>query len=89
MPSLGFHAYLYNPDQVPLSGVAEFILPGMANTPSMPLEITPEPWTSGHNINLGIGNIPISAPGTIKLRLRLNADPPIDEEFSLDVKFAR
>lgn len=88
MPALSFHAFLSNPNQTPISGSAKFSIPGVKEGPTIPIEIRPESGMSGHNINLSIGNVPITEAGMVKIRLIFNTEPRIDEEFNLNVKFS-
>jgi len=86
-PSLSFHAFVTNPKQIPISGNATFQLPGVDQKIEIPLNIQIAEGMTGHNINLTIGNVPIAKPGQATVRLQFNCEPPIDEEFSLEIRF--
>jgi hypothetical protein len=85
--SLSFHAYLENPDQAPLNGHATFDIPGMGISPVIPIKMEGQGGMVGNNINLAVGPILIPHSGTVKVCLHMDADPPLDQEFTLRINF--
>ena len=86
VPSLAFHAYVSNPKQEPLNGTLTFLFSENPQPIVMPLMIPPAPGMAGTNLAINIGGIVVNM-GQIVVKLSLQADPPIDQEFYLNVRF--
>ena len=87
LPNLSFHAYLWNPDEETLKADASFTIPGLVQNPKFTVPVTPEKGMNGYNLNFALAGVPLTESGEITLCLEINTDPPIVENYKLDVQF--
>ena len=87
IPNLAFHAYVWNPDEEHLAAKATFKIPGLTQNPEFDLPLLPNIGMTGHNVVLALAGIPVPAPGEITLTLEIKCDPPIREEYKLEIQF--
>ena len=88
MPNLGIHAFVHNPDQVPLSLVLTLQATGWEDGIRVEMEAPTEKGKIGHNINLNFANLIFTEPGPLTATLSLSTTPPTEHQIVLDVVFA-
>lgn len=89
--SLAFHAHIYNPDSVAYPFRVRVEIPGMTSPFEQVSQLAPNPAggaSTGHNLNIAFGSIPLRASGTIQAQISVDCAPPSEFIATISVTIA-
>jgi len=86
LPGLALHVHVKNPARTTFDVVFQIDWPGGVSTPEFRFPVEVNATSVGNNLNLNLGNVVLTQPGTISASVRLETTPPIETEFHLEIR---